>query len=109
MSLTKIALITGGSRGIGAATAILFAELGYNICLSYQADETAARTVVDRISSIGRKAVAVQADVSKQSDVEHLFQQCDDQLGRLLHWLTTPASSQINLDWTPSTSSASIA
>ena len=83
MSLTKIALITGGSRGIGAATAILFAELGYNICLSYQADETAARTVVDRISSIGRKAVAVQADVSKQSDVEHLFQQCDDQLGRL--------------------------
>ena len=83
MSQTKIALITGGSRGIGAASAILLAELGYDICLSYRADEAAAQTVVDRISSIGRKAVALQADVSTQSDVEHLFQQCDDQLGRL--------------------------
>jgi len=78
-----IALITGGSRGIGAETARLCAAHGYAVAVNYRADQTAASAVVAGIQSRGGRAIAVQADVSVEADVVRLFQTIDAQLGRL--------------------------
>lgn len=79
----KVMVITGGSRGIGAATARLAAAQGYAVCISYVRDRAAANDVVDSIKSNGGEAIAVQADVSSEADVVRLFQTADRQLGRL--------------------------
>jgi NAD(P)-dependent dehydrogenase (short-subunit alcohol dehydrogenase family) len=79
----KVMLITGGSRGIGAATARLAAQQGYSICLSYVRDRAAAEKLAAEIAKNGRKAIAVRCDVSVEPDVLNLFQQCDRALGRL--------------------------
>ena len=63
-------LITGGSRGIGAATALLAAKAGHAVVLSYRQDAEAAAEVVRQITGAGGKALAVQADVSLEADVE---------------------------------------
>lgn len=81
--MPKVALITGASRGIGAATAIALATKGYNICLNYKTNKVAAQQVLSQIEQLGRKCVAVQADVSKESDVIHLFQKLDENFGAL--------------------------
>ncbi len=81
--MEKVALITGGSRGIGAATAMRLASLGYNVCVNYRRDENAALQVVADISALGRRAIAVRADVSKESDVIDLFTQVDERLGNV--------------------------
>ena len=79
----KVMLITGGSRGIGAATARLAAQQGYSICLSYVRDRAAAEKLAAEIGKGGAKAIAVRCDVSVEPDVINLFQQCDRALGRL--------------------------
>ena len=76
-------LVTGGSRGIGAATAHLAAARGYAVCVNYRSNETAARAVVQNIVTGGGRAIAVQGDVALESDVVRLFQTCDSQLGTL--------------------------
>ena len=81
--MNKIALITGGSRGIGAATVRRLASLKYDVCINYLRDESAALKLVDEISKHGGRAIAVQADVSKESEVVHLFVQMDQCLGRI--------------------------
>jgi NAD(P)-dependent dehydrogenase (short-subunit alcohol dehydrogenase family) len=78
-----VVLITGASRGIGAATALLAAERGYDVCVNYRANRDAAEAVVDSIAGVGRRAVAVQADVAVESDVVRLFETCDARLGPL--------------------------
>lgn len=77
----KIVLITGGSRGIGAATARLAAERGYAVCFSYRQDAAAAQSVLDDIESVGQRGLAIAADVSDEQQVEQLFAQCRSQLG----------------------------
>jgi len=77
----KIAIITGGSRGIGAATAILAAKAGYDICISYIANEAAADTVLETCKLHGARAIKVQGDVANEADVEALFDACDTHLG----------------------------
>ena len=79
----RIALITGGSRGIGAATALLAARQGWAVAVNYQANAAAAQAVVDRIRAGGGTAIAVQADVAKEAEVVAMFQAVDAQLGRL--------------------------
>jgi NAD(P)-dependent dehydrogenase (short-subunit alcohol dehydrogenase family) len=81
--VTKVVLITGGSRGIGAATAVLAAQRGYDVCLSYQQNAAAAQEVVKQIEQQGRKALALQADVSLEPDILRLFETVDKEFGRL--------------------------
>ena len=78
-----VILITGGSRGIGAATAILAAKRGYDVAFTYQSNATAANEVAEKIRATGRKALMLQADVAIEADVLSVFKQVDAQLGRL--------------------------
>ncbi len=78
-----VILITGGSRGIGAATAILAAKRGYDVAFTYQSNATAANEVAEKIRATGRKALMLQADVAVEAVVLGVFQQVDAQLGRL--------------------------
>jgi NAD(P)-dependent dehydrogenase (short-subunit alcohol dehydrogenase family) len=78
-----ILLVTGGSRGIGAATARLAAARGYDVCVNYRSNKEAASRVVSDVETAGRRAVAIAADVSVEADVVRLFEACDRQLGRL--------------------------
>jgi NAD(P)-dependent dehydrogenase (short-subunit alcohol dehydrogenase family) len=79
----RVVLITGGSRGIGAATARLAAGRGYAVCVNYLHDREAANAVVAELRQAGARAVAVQADVGVESDVVRLFDACDAELGPL--------------------------
>jgi NAD(P)-dependent dehydrogenase (short-subunit alcohol dehydrogenase family) len=81
----SVVLVTGGSRGIGAATAKHLAKLGYAVCVNYIANETAAHHVVSDIEKEGGKAIAVQADVSNDDDVIRLFNTLDNTLGPVTH------------------------
>lgn len=75
--------MTGASRGIGAATALLAAQRGYSVCVNYRSNRAAAEKVVADIGRKGGKAIAVAADVSSETDVVRLFKTVDSELGRL--------------------------
>jgi NAD(P)-dependent dehydrogenase (short-subunit alcohol dehydrogenase family) len=79
--MDKVLVVTGGSRGIGAATARMAAERGYAVCVNYVRDRAAAEEVAGRIAEGGGRAVAVQADVSREAEVERLFGEVDRALG----------------------------
>ncbi|WAR44210.1 SDR family oxidoreductase [Methylomonas rapida] len=81
--MSKVLVVTGGSRGIGAETALLAAARGYDVCINYHKNKTAADAVVDQIKSAGGKAIAVAADVSRESDVKDLFKTVDQELGQV--------------------------
>ena len=81
--MKKIMLITGASRGIGAATARLAAARGYAVCVNYLKNRTAADAVVADIEAAGGHAIAVGADVSAESEVVRLFREVDQRLGTL--------------------------
>lgn len=81
--MSKVLVVTGGSRGIGAATALLAADRGYGVCINYHKNKAAADAIVDQIKSAGGKALAVAADVSRESDVKKLFNIVDEELGRV--------------------------
>lgn len=81
--MPPVVLITGASRGIGAATARLAAARGYAVCVNYRRDQPAAEAVVKAIEGAGGQAVAVQADVSVEAEVRRLFEECDTWLGRV--------------------------
>ena len=76
-------IVTGASRGIGAATARMAASQGYAVCVNYRQARNAAEGVVDEIRAAGGRAIAAQADVAIESDVIRLFETCDAELGRL--------------------------
>jgi NAD(P)-dependent dehydrogenase (short-subunit alcohol dehydrogenase family) len=78
-----VLLITGGSRGIGAATAKLAARKGYDVALSYVRDQQGAENVAAGIRAAGRRAAAIQADVGIEADITRLFAEVDTQLGSL--------------------------
>jgi NAD(P)-dependent dehydrogenase (short-subunit alcohol dehydrogenase family) len=81
--LEKVVLITGGSRGIGAATALLAAMQGYAVAVNYAANSLAADEVVRLIRASGGTAITVQADVAVEADVLAMFKKVDAKLGRL--------------------------
>ena len=81
MTSRKTVVITGASRGIGAATALLFAKNDYAVCVNYLNNMDAADAVVCKIKAMGGTAIAVQADVNKENEVQKLFELVTEQLG----------------------------
>ncbi len=81
MAMNKVLIVTGGSRGIGAAVARLAAAQGYRVCLSYLKNCQAADEVVAAIRAQGGTAIAVQADVAQEPDVTRLFREAEEALG----------------------------
>lgn len=81
--MSRVMLITGASRGIGAATARLAASQGYALCLNYQRQQDAAQALVAEIVRGGGRALAVQANVADEAQVLQLFAQLDQHFGRL--------------------------
>jgi NAD(P)-dependent dehydrogenase (short-subunit alcohol dehydrogenase family) len=77
----EVTIITGGSRGIGAATARLCAAAGHAVCVNYRDNEAAAQAVVAEVEKAGAKAIAVQADTSVEADVVRLFESAESELG----------------------------
>ena len=78
-----VMLITGGSRGIGAATALLAAQKGYNVCFSYRSETATAESLLTQLESMGCEALAVQANLANESEILNLFAQVDQYFGRL--------------------------
>lgn len=78
----RVALVTGGSRGIGRATALRFAEAGAHIVINYVRDEKGARELAQQVHELGREALIVQADVSKLKDAQRLVQKALDHFNR---------------------------
>lgn len=83
MNTPPIVVITGGGRGIGAATARLFASHGYAVCINYKLDAASADEVARAIVAEGGTGLAVRADVSEEAGVLELFSTVDRELGRL--------------------------
>jgi len=81
--VSGVMIVTGGSRGIGAATARLAAARGYAVCVNYRTNQPAADEIVKGIAAAGGAAIAVRADVSIEADVVRLFRAVDERLGRL--------------------------
>jgi len=81
--VARVALVTGGSRGIGAATAQQLAAAGYSVCINYLHNHEAAQQVVQEIAAQGGTAIAIQADVASETEVVRLFNEIDARLGKL--------------------------
>jgi NAD(P)-dependent dehydrogenase (short-subunit alcohol dehydrogenase family) len=82
-SATPLILITGGSRGVGAATARLAAAQGYDVAISYVANEAAALGVVADVQSLGRRGLAIRADSADPEQLAQLFAAIDENFGRI--------------------------
>lgn len=81
--MAPITLITGGSRGIGAATARLCAARGHRVVINYARDAAAAHRVAEEVRALGADALTVQADIASEAEVLHLFDVVDRTWGRL--------------------------
>lgn len=79
----QTAIVTGGSRGIGRATCLLFAKAGAKVALSYRHDRSAAEEVVSEIHSMGGEAIRVEGDLSNRTVVEQLFEKTRNRFGRI--------------------------
>ncbi|MBZ5634524.1 MAG: SDR family oxidoreductase [Acidobacteriia bacterium] len=94
--MLKTLIVTGGSRGIGAATARLAAQRGYAVCVNYLQDRAAA----EQVAASMPKAIAVQADIGVEDDVVRLFEAADRELGRVSALVNNAATleSQMRLE-----------
>ena len=81
--MRPVLLITGASRGIGAATARLAAKRGYDVGVNFRRDRASADAVVSDVQTAGGQAIAIQADISQEAEVLRMFEMCDERLGRL--------------------------
>jgi len=81
--MNRVAVITGAGRGIGAAAALRLAADGFDVCVNYLNDTESAESIVAQAQALGVRALAVQADISIEAEVERLFQCVDTELGPL--------------------------
>ena len=79
----RVMIVTGGSRGIGSATAKLASSHGFKVCVNYCTHEKEANKIVEEIDSSGGRGIAIQADTSKEGEVRRLFRTVDRKLGPL--------------------------
>ncbi|HET7634958.1 MAG TPA: SDR family oxidoreductase [Burkholderiales bacterium] len=79
--MNNVVVITGASRGIGAATALLAAQRGYAVCVNYRSNRAAANAVVSAITQSGARAIAVAADIAVEAEVADMFTAVDRELG----------------------------
>lgn len=95
-----VLVVTGGSRGIGAAVATLAASDGYAVCINYLVNEAAAESVADRVRGHGAEAITVRADVGEEQDVVRLFETVDRDLGPVTHLVNNAGivQAQMRLD-----------
>ncbi len=77
MTDRQIVLITGGGRGIGAATARLAAQRGYDVAINYKSNADTAAKVAKEVEGFGGRAIAIQGDMAQEADVERLFKEVD--------------------------------
>lgn len=82
-----VLLVAGGSRGIGAATAKLAGERGYDVAVNYKSNSNAAAGVVEAVKKAGGKAVAIQGDMALEIDIERVFDATDKNLGPVTHFV----------------------
>ena len=82
--MNRWVLITGGSRGIGAATVLRCAEAGWDVAINYARDRAAAQALAERVRALGRQALTLQADVADDAQVAAMFQALDAAGGRLV-------------------------
>lgn len=83
--MSKVVIVTGGGRGIGAATCKLLASRSYSVCVNYRANKARAEAVVSEITKAGGSAFSFQADVSVERDVVALFDAAEQKLGAVTH------------------------
>lgn len=83
MSTNPVVLITGGGRGIGAATAKLFAKHGYDVCINYKSDQASAEQVAQQLKSLGVNSYLLQADIADEQQVIAMFAKLDGLVARL--------------------------
>ena len=83
MSSNPVVLITGGGRGIGAATAKLFAKHGYDVCINYKSDQASAEQVAQQLKSLGVNSHLLQADIADEQQVIAMFAKLDGLVARL--------------------------
>ena len=81
--MNEVLIVTGGSRGIGAATARIAGRSGYAVCVNFLKTKAAAKQIVDKINADGGHSIAVGADISKEEEVLELFRTVDDSLGKI--------------------------
>ncbi len=79
----QVAIVTGASRGIGRATALLLAKNNYKVCVNYQANQSAAQELVNEIRQLGGEAIAIAADVANEAQIIKMFEQVDQKLGKV--------------------------
>ncbi|SJM31588.1 SDR family oxidoreductase [Mesorhizobium delmotii] len=79
----KVLLVTGGSRGIGAATSMLAAKAGYRVAINYASNEAAAAAIVEAIEQDGGEALAIEGDVGSEADIQAMFERIDHAFGPL--------------------------
>jgi NAD(P)-dependent dehydrogenase (short-subunit alcohol dehydrogenase family) len=104
MSMERVAVITGASRGIGAATALVLAERGFRVVVNHRASAPQADEVVAAINAAGGEAVAIRADVTSSDDVAAMFEETERRWGRvdvLVHNALIPfdVTSFADLSW----------
>src|SRR5512137_2344395 len=81
--MNRVLLVTGGSRGIGAACALLGARAGWDVAVNYTRDQPAAEAVATAVRTLGRRAMTVRADVADEAEVLAMFAAVDAKLGAL--------------------------
>jgi NAD(P)-dependent dehydrogenase (short-subunit alcohol dehydrogenase family) len=91
--MAKILMVTGGSRGIGAAVSLGAAKQGYALCINYRDKDTRAEQMLKQIRDAGGKAIAVKADVADETAVVAMFERCDRELGKVTHLVNSAGIS----------------